>query len=146
VQNRLANCSDLVGFNARFSELSLKVIAADEIRRKAGADSGRDGVVETSARTPAEPARRRTMTNSDGQDVVRELVVRELRATIRAQQRRGASVQMIHDWIERREAGGDLTEEEGAIARLIARHYTEVTWEAVYTTSINGASDSAGKV
>ena len=43
---------------------------------------------------------------------------------------------MIHDWIDRREAESEITEEEGAVARLIARHYSEPIWEAVYSVSI----------
>ena len=76
------------------------------------------------------------MANSGGQDAVRETVMREVRAAIRERQMRGVSTEMIHDWIDRREAEGELTEEEGAVARLIARHYSEPIWEAVYPVSI----------
>src|SRR5262245_28185284 len=71
------------------------------------------------------------MTNSGGQDAVREPVMRELRASIRERKMRGVSTEMIHDWIDRREADGESTEEEGAIARLISRHYSQAVWEAV---------------
>ena len=76
------------------------------------------------------------MFDSGGQDSVREPVMRELRAAIREQQMRGVSTERIHDWIDRREAGGEITAEEGAVARLIARHYSEMIWEAVYPESI----------
>jgi len=62
--------------------------------------------------------------------------MREIRASIRERQIRGVSTDMINDWIDRREAMGEITEEEGAVGRLIARHYTDVTWDAVYPASI----------
>src|SRR3954454_8651468 len=76
------------------------------------------------------------MADSGGQDVVREAVMRELRASIRERQMRGLATEMIHDWIDRREAGGEITQEEVAVARLIARHYAEAFWEAVYPVPI----------
>ena len=63
------------------------------------------------------------MAYSGGQDAVREPVMREIRASIRERQMRGLSTAMIQDWIDRREAEGEITEEEGAVARLIARSY-----------------------
>ena len=76
------------------------------------------------------------MADPGGQNAVRETAMREVRAAIRERQMRGVSTEMIHDWINRREAEGELTEEEGALARLIALHYSEPTWEAVYPASI----------
>jgi len=76
------------------------------------------------------------MADSGGQDVVREAVMRELRASIRERQMRGVASEKIRDWIDRREAVGEITQEEGAVARLIARHYTEAVWEAVYPVPI----------
>lgn len=80
------------------------------------------------------------MAHSGGRDAVREPVMRELRASIRERQMRGFSIQMIHDWIDRQEAVGEVTEEEGAVARLIARHYTQTVWETMYPVSIGSAS------
>jgi hypothetical protein len=94
-------------------------------------------VVETAAdRTAEEPGEEAPMTYSGGRDAVREPVMRELRASIREHQLRGVSTDKIHDWIDRREAVGEISEEEGAIGRLVARHYTETIWEAVYPVSI----------
>ena len=76
------------------------------------------------------------MTISGGQDAVREPVMRALRASIRERQMHGESTKTINDWIDGREAEGEITEEEGAVARLVARHYTEPIWEAVYPVSI----------
>jgi hypothetical protein len=76
------------------------------------------------------------MADSGGQDAVRETVMREVRAGIRERQLRGVSTETIHDWIDRREAESEITEEEGAVARLIARHYSEPIWEAVYPVAI----------
>ena len=58
------------------------------------------------------------------------------RASIREHQMSGVSTEKIHDWIDRREAVGEISEEEGAIGRLIARHYTRVVWDAIYPVSI----------
>jgi predicted nucleotidyltransferase len=94
-------------------------------------------VVETAAdRTAEEPSEEALMAYSGGRDAVREPVMRELRASIREHQIRGVTIEKIHDWIDRREAVGEISEEEGAIGRLIARHYTEVVWDAVYPVSI----------
>jgi hypothetical protein len=76
------------------------------------------------------------MAYSGERDAVREPVMRELRASIRERQMRGLSTEKIHDWIDRREALAEITQEEGALGRLIARHYTQVTWDAVYPVSI----------
>jgi hypothetical protein len=76
------------------------------------------------------------MAYSGGRDAVREPVMRELRASIRDRQMRGVSIEKIHDWIDRREAVGEISEEEGAIGRLVARHYTAAVWDAVYPVSI----------
>jgi hypothetical protein len=76
------------------------------------------------------------MAYSGGRDAVREPVMRELRASIRERHMRGVSIEKIHDWIDRREAVGEISEEEGAIGRLIARHYIEVAWAAVYPVPI----------
>jgi hypothetical protein len=72
------------------------------------------------------------MGNSGRQDGVRETVMREVRASIRDRQRRGASAEMIHAWIDRRKAEGEITEREAAVARLITHRYTEPIWEGVY--------------
>jgi hypothetical protein len=96
-------------------------------------------VDEAADRRAEEPGEEATMTYSGGRDAVREPVMRELRASIRERQLRGASTEEIHDWIDRREAVGEVSEEEGAIGRLIARHYTEVVWDAVYPVSIGDA-------
>jgi hypothetical protein len=94
-------------------------------------------VVETATdRTAEEPGEEALMTYPGGRDAVREPIMRELRASIRERQLRGVSTEEIHDWIDRREAVGELSEEEGAIGRLVARHYTEVAWDAVYPVSI----------
>ena len=94
-------------------------------------------VVETAAdRRAEEPSEEALMAYSGGRDAVREPVMRELRASIREHQMRGVSTEKIHDWIDRREAVGEISEEEGAIGRLIARHYTQVVWDAVYPVSI----------
>jgi hypothetical protein len=77
-----------------------------------------------------------SMAVSGRQDEVREPVMRELRASIRERQMRGVASEMIRDWIDRREAVGEITEEEGAVARLIARHYTEAVWDAVFPVPI----------
>ena len=79
-------------------------------------------VVETAAdRTAEEPSEEALMAYSGGRDAVREPVMRELRASIREHQMRGVSTEKIHDWIDHREAVGEISEEEGAIGRLIAR-------------------------
>ena len=94
-------------------------------------------VVETAAdRTGEEPSEEALMAYSGGRDAVREPVMRELRASIREHQMRGVTIEKIHDWIDGREAVGEISEEEGAIGRLIARHYTEVVWDAMYPVSI----------
>jgi hypothetical protein len=86
------------------------------------------------------------MTNSGGQDAVREPVMRELRASIRERQMRGDSTEMIQDWLDRREAVGEITEQEGATARLIARYYSEpiLGRHATYPASMGGVEISSG--
>jgi hypothetical protein len=106
-------------------------------RNDRDADAERDVVVETAAdRATEEPSEEALMAYSGGRDAVREPVMRGLRAAIREHQMRGVSIEKIHDWIDRREAVGEISEEEGAIGRLIARHYTEVVWDAIYPASI----------
>jgi N-methylhydantoinase B/oxoprolinase/acetone carboxylase alpha subunit len=85
---------------------------------------------------PMDPTAAEGGNMAGGQDAVREAVMRELRASIRERQMRGVATEMIRDWIDRREAVGEITQEEGAVARLIARHYTEAVWEAVYPAPI----------
>src|SRR5688500_10096600 len=85
-------------------------------RNDRDAEAGRDVVVDKAAgRTAEEPSEEALMTYSGGQDAVREPVMRELRASIRERQMRGVSTEKIHHWIDRREAVGEITEEEGAI-------------------------------
>jgi len=94
-------------------------------------------VVESAAdRTVAEIYEEALMANSGVQDAVREPVMRELRASIREQQMRGDSTAKIQGWIDRREAEGEITEEEGAVACLITRYYAEPIWDAVFPVSI----------
>lgn len=76
-----------------------------------------------------------------GRDAVREQAMVRLRAGIRERQAHGLSDRAIRGWIDKQEAHGAITEEEGALARLIARHYTHeaATYLAGFTRAPIGA-------